>query len=100
MPDLEAALAYTKDHQTDFLEEFLSFLRIPSISTLPDHKEDMYKAADWVANQLTSFGFESVAVVPTAGHPVIYREWMKAGKEAPTILFYGHYELLAIDSRV
>jgi acetylornithine deacetylase/succinyl-diaminopimelate desuccinylase-like protein len=93
MPDLDAALAYAKDHQTDFLEEFLSFLRIPSISTLPDHKKDMFKAADWVANQLTSFGFESVAVMPTAGHPVVYGEWMKAGKDAPTILFYGHYDV-------
>ena len=93
MPDLEAALAYAKDHQTDFLEEFLSFLRIPSISTLPDHEEDMHKAADWTANQLESFGFESVAVMPTAGHPVIYGEWMKTGKDAPTILFYGHYDV-------
>jgi acetylornithine deacetylase/succinyl-diaminopimelate desuccinylase-like protein len=93
MPDLEAALAFAKDHQTDFLEEFLSFLRIPSISTLPDHKADMHKAADWIANQLGSFGFDSVAVMPTAGHPVIYGEWMKAGKDAPTILFYGHYDV-------
>lgn len=93
MPDLEAALAYAKDHQTDFLEEFTSFLQIPSISTLPDHKEYMHKAADWTANQLESFGFESVAVMPTAGHPVIYGEWMKAGKDAPTILFYGHYDV-------
>jgi acetylornithine deacetylase/succinyl-diaminopimelate desuccinylase-like protein len=93
MHDLEAALAYAKDHQTDFLEEFLSLLRIPSISTLPDHKEDMHTAADWIAAQLERFGFESVAVMPTAGHPVIYGEWMKAGNGAPTILFYGHYDV-------
>ena len=93
MPDLEAALAYAKEHQTDFLEELLSFLRIPSISTLSDHKDDMQKASDWIANQLKSFGFESIAVMPTAGHPVIYGEWMKAGNDAPTILFYGHYDV-------
>jgi acetylornithine deacetylase/succinyl-diaminopimelate desuccinylase-like protein len=93
MPDLEAALVYAKDHQTDFLEEFTSLLCIPSISTLPDHKEDMHQAADWIANRLQSSGFDSVAVMPTAGHPVVYGEWMKAGKDAPTILFYGHYDV-------
>ncbi len=93
MPDLEAALAYAKDHQAEFLEDLLSFLRIPSISTLPDHKKDMNKAADWIANQLEGFGFESVAVMPTAGHPVVYGEWMGAGKDMPTILFYGHYDV-------
>ncbi len=93
MPDLEAALVYAKDHQPDFLEEFMSFLRIPSVSTLLDHKEDMHRAAEWIANRLQRFGFDSVTVMPTGGHPVIYGEWMKAGKDAPTILFYGHYDV-------
>ncbi|HEY44829.1 MAG TPA: dipeptidase [Anaerolineae bacterium] len=93
MADLESALAYARDHQKDFLEEFISFLRIPSVSTLPDHKDDMYRAADWIIKQLESIGFESVAVMPTGGHPVVYGEWMKAGEDAPTILFYGHYDV-------
>jgi acetylornithine deacetylase/succinyl-diaminopimelate desuccinylase-like protein len=93
MSDLESALTYAEDHRKDFLEEFISFLRIPSISTLPDHKDDMYRAADWTANQLRDLGFDSVAVMATARHPVVYGEWMKAGKDAPTILFYGHYDV-------
>jgi acetylornithine deacetylase/succinyl-diaminopimelate desuccinylase-like protein len=93
MDDLESGLAYARDHQKDFLEDFISFLRIHSISTLPEHKEDMHRAADWVAKQLESNGFESVAVMPTGGHSVVYGEWMKAGEDAPTILFYGHYDV-------
>jgi acetylornithine deacetylase/succinyl-diaminopimelate desuccinylase-like protein len=53
----------------------------------------MRQAAEWIAGQLKDFGLDSVAVMPTAGHPVVYGEWLKAGPKAPTILFYGHYDV-------
>ncbi|GAB4569158.1 MAG: dipeptidase [Anaerolineae bacterium] len=92
MTNLETALRYAEEHRERFLEELKELLRIPSVSTLPEHKEDMQRAAEWLADQLRSLGFERVAVMPTRGHPVVYGEWMHAGTDAPTILYYGHYD--------
>jgi acetylornithine deacetylase/succinyl-diaminopimelate desuccinylase-like protein len=93
MPDLETAITYAREHREDFLEDFISFLRIPSISTLPENKADMQRAAEWIAARLEKLGFESVAVMSTDGHPLVYGEWLKVGPSAPTILYYGHYDV-------
>ena len=97
MPDLEVAIAYAREHQQAFLEDLKTLLRLPSISTLPERQPDVRRAAEWVAGQLRDFGLDSVAVMPTAGHPVVYGEWLKAGPEGPTILFYGHYDVQPVD---
>jgi acetylornithine deacetylase/succinyl-diaminopimelate desuccinylase-like protein len=97
MPDPKAAVAYAREHQQAFLEDLKALLRIPSVSTLPERQPDVRRAAEWVASQLRDFGLDSVAVMPTAGHPVVYGEWLKADPEAPTILFYGHYDVQPVD---
>lgn len=88
-----AALAEYIDSKRDaHLEELKEFLRIPSVSTKTEHKPDIQRAAQWVANQLRAAGMETVEILPTDGHPMVYAEWLKApGK--PTILFYGHYDV-------
>ncbi len=74
------------------LEELREFLRIPSVSAKSEHKPDIERAAQWVAEKLTIAGFKTVQVVPTALHPLVYAESLEApGK--PTILFYGHYDV-------
>jgi acetylornithine deacetylase/succinyl-diaminopimelate desuccinylase-like protein len=74
----------------------LDFLRIPSVSALPDHADDVQRAARWVADRLQSAGVEGVRVLPTGGHPVVYGEWLHApGK--PTILIYGHFDTQPAD---
>ena len=93
MSNLDSAIVYAKENQEEFLEDLISYLRISSVSTLPEHEPDMQRAAKWTADQLLEFGFESVAVMPTSGHPVVYGEWLKAGTDVPTILFYGHYDV-------
>lgn len=93
MSELETAIAYARKHREDFLEDLISFLRIPSISTLPEHKADMQRAAEWITDRLKKLGFESTAVISTAGHPVAYGEWLNADPGAPTILYYGHYDV-------
>ena len=93
MPNLDSAIVYAKEHQGEFLEDLISYLRIPSVSTLSEHEPDIQRAAKWTADQLLEFGFESVAVMPTSGHPVVYGEWLKTGADVPTILFYGHYDV-------
>ena len=79
-----------------FEGELFDFLRIPSISTLPDHKLDIARAADYARRQLVQAGLKSVEIVEGTGHPLVYGEWLGApGK--PTILFYGHYDVQPVD---
>lgn len=86
---------FTKQRETH-LEELNEFLRIPSISALSEHKEDMHQAAQWLVNSLTKAGLENVSVDETDGHPVVYGDWLHAeGK--PTILVYGHYDVQPVD---
>jgi acetylornithine deacetylase/succinyl-diaminopimelate desuccinylase-like protein len=88
----EAVDAYIKSNQDRFLEELFTFLRIPSISTLPENKADVEKAARFVAESLKTAGLENVEVIPTDGHPLVYADWLHApGK--PTVLCYGHYDV-------
>ncbi len=83
---------YVDRNEARFLDELLAFLRIPSISTLPDHKQDVVRAAEFVASALTAAGLEHVEVIPTANHPLVYADWLHApGK--PTVLCYGHYDV-------
>ena len=86
------AIEYARSQHKRYLAEFIEFLSIPSVSTLSEHKPDMLRAADWVARQMTNMGLQNVAVLPTAGHPVVYGDWLHApGK--PTVLCYGHYDV-------
>ncbi len=83
---------YVRQNESRFLNELLEFLRIPSISTLPEHKDDVARAAHFVAESLKSAGIENVEVIPTANHPLVYGDWLHApGK--PTVLCYGHYDV-------
>lgn len=85
-----------KKQQERYLDELLDFLRIPSISSLPENKGDVEAAAKWVADRLQTAGLEEVKVLPTAGHPVVYGEWLHAeGK--PTITIYGHFDVQPVD---
>lgn len=97
MPSPDQAIAYTKQRQEAFLEDLKSLVRIPSISTLSERKADMQRAAEWIADELRANGFESVGILPTGGPPVVTGEWRKAGPSAPTLLFYGHYDVQPTD---
>jgi acetylornithine deacetylase/succinyl-diaminopimelate desuccinylase-like protein len=88
--------SYLDENKDRFVSELLDFLRIPSISALPEHADDVQQAAEWVANRLRMAGMEDVRILPTGGHPVVYGEWLHApGK--PTILIYGHFDTQPID---
>ena len=88
--------AYLDEHAGQFLEELLDFLRIPSISALPDHAADVARAGEWVAARLRTAGLEGVRVLPTGGHPVVYGEWLHAAGK-PTVLIYGHFDTQPAD---
>lgn len=93
MSHLDRAIAFAEQHHQETLNDLKEFLRIPSVSTLPEHEDDMVKAAQWLAEKLSAIGFRAVEVMPTGRHPVVYGEWLDAGPEAPTLLFYGHYDV-------
>jgi acetylornithine deacetylase/succinyl-diaminopimelate desuccinylase-like protein len=93
---VEAALAYVDKHQQRILEDLFGLLRIPSISTLPEHRKDMRRAAKYVAEQMEAAGLKKVKVIKTDNHPLVYGEWLEAeGK--PTVLLYGHYDVQPVD---
>ena len=88
----EAAMTYYQQHQADFLEGLKTFLRIPSISTLSEHKPDIRRAAEFAVNELRAAGMTVAELIEGEGNPLVYAEWLGApGK--PTLLFYGHYDV-------
>lgn len=90
------AIEFARNQKTTFLNSLKEFVAIPSISTNPENKEDMWVAAKWLSNKLTEIGIENVKIMPTDGHPVVYGDWLHApGK--PVVLMYGHYDVQPVD---
>jgi acetylornithine deacetylase/succinyl-diaminopimelate desuccinylase-like protein len=89
---MQAIEEFIAKNQERFLAELFQFLRIPSISTLPEHKGDVARAAEFVAASLRSAGVENVEVIRTARHPLVYGDWLHAAGN-PTVLCYGHYDV-------
>lgn len=96
MSHLTALNNYFTEKRETHLEELKHFLRIPSISSLSEHKEDMQKGAEWLADSFTQAGLENVIIDKTNGHPVVYADWLHAD-DKPTILVYGHYDVQPVD---
>jgi acetylornithine deacetylase/succinyl-diaminopimelate desuccinylase-like protein len=86
------AVSYARSNQPRFLNELKDLLRIPSVSTLAEHKNDVQRAAEFVANDLRRIGLENVQVIPTKGHPLVYGDWLHASGK-PTVLMYAHYDV-------
>jgi len=90
------AIQYAHQNIEHFRQSLSDFIRIPSISTDPDHKEDMVLAANWMASQLEQLGMDHVQVFPTAGHPVVFGQSLEHPGR-PTVLIYGHYDVQPAD---
>lgn len=88
--------AFIEGNRERFLNELKDFLRIPSISTLPEHRPDLDRAAEFVAASLRDAGLESVEIIHTDKHPLIYADWLHAAGK-PTVLCYGHYDVQPAD---
>ncbi len=83
---------YYEKNRDAFLEGLKTFLRIPSISTLPEHKPDIRRAAEFTLGELRGAGLQNADLIEGEGNPLVYAEWLGApGK--PTLLFYGHYDV-------
>jgi acetylornithine deacetylase/succinyl-diaminopimelate desuccinylase-like protein len=79
-----------------YIDEMKRYLAIPSISALPEHKGDVRICAEWTRDEMQRIGLQNCRLEETPGHPVVYGEWLGA-PGAPTILFYGHYDVQPVD---
>ncbi len=91
-----AAVTYAHQNHPRFLNELKELLRIPSVSTLPEHKGDCRRAAEALAAELTRIGMENARLIETEGNPLVYADWLHAAGK-PTALFYGHYDVQPAD---
>src|SRR5437899_2410991 len=79
-----------------YLDELKALLAIPSISALPEHAADVKRCAEWCAGEMRGIGLQNVRLIDTPGNPVVYGDWLGASG-APTVLFYGHYDVQPVD---
>lgn len=86
------AVAFARQNYSSFLDDLKALLRIPSISTLPEHKDDCRRAAESLAVELKRIGMDNARLIETECHPLVYADWLHAtGK--PTVLIYAHYDV-------
>jgi acetylornithine deacetylase/succinyl-diaminopimelate desuccinylase-like protein len=87
-----SAVAYAAQNHPRFLNDLKALLRIPSVSTLPEHKDDCRKAAETLLAELKRIGMENGRLIEGSGHPLVYADWLHAAGK-PTVLIYGHYDV-------
>lgn len=87
---------FIESNKERFLDELFGLIRIPSISSQSEHKEDMVKTAGYLVEQLLKAGADKAEIYPTTGHPVVYAEKM-IDPAKPTVLIYGHYDVMPVD---
>jgi acetylornithine deacetylase/succinyl-diaminopimelate desuccinylase-like protein len=93
---MDKVIDFININREKYLDELKVLLAIPSISALPDHSDDVKRCAAWCADEMRRIGLENVRLIDTAGYPVVYGDWLGA-PGAPTILFYGHYDVQPVD---
>src|SRR5690348_15116555 len=90
----DKARKYSREHAMRFRHQLHELLRIPSLSGDPAHAADVKRAADWLVEELKSIGIKDARTFSTPGHPIVYGEWTGAGSDKPTVLVYGHYDIV------
>lgn len=88
--------SYIQENQDRFISELLDLLRIPSVSADPKFKDDVWRAAEYIAGKLREAGADQVELCPTAGYPIVYGEKI-LDPALPTVLVYGHYDVQPAD---
>jgi acetylornithine deacetylase/succinyl-diaminopimelate desuccinylase-like protein len=93
---MEKIIDFINVNRDRYLDELKVLLAIPSISALPQHAGDVKRCAEWCADEMRRIGLQNVRLIETPGNPVVYGDWLGA-PGAPTILFYGHYDVQPVD---
>jgi acetylornithine deacetylase/succinyl-diaminopimelate desuccinylase-like protein len=93
---MNSVIDFVNTNRDRYVDELKGYLAIPSISALPQHAADVRRCAEWTADEMRRIGLQNVRLVETPGNPVVCGEWLGA-PGAPTILFYGHYDVQPVD---
>ena len=93
---MDTIKAYIEENKQRFLDELFGLLRIPSISSISEHKPDMVRGAEYWRETLLKAGADRAEVMPTPGNPVVYGEKIIDPK-LPTVLVYAHYDVMPVD---
>src|SRR6059058_1732566 len=93
---MDKVIDFINVNRDRYLDELKALLAIPSISALPQHMPDVKRCAEWCASEMRRIGLQNVKLIDTPGYPVVYGDWL-AAPGAPTILFYGHYDVQPVD---
>jgi acetylornithine deacetylase/succinyl-diaminopimelate desuccinylase-like protein len=96
---LETALSTSKENWGGWLAKLIAFIAFPSISGKKGNPEGVQEAANWLAETLRQLELDDVEILPTPGNPVVYAEDLRAGENAPTVLIYGHYDVVEVEPR-
>ena len=97
LDSIQNAIDYLAETQDKMMEDYKALLRFPSISADPANAGDVRACADWIVGQLEAIGFDNCEAIATAGHPVVYGDWLHAGADKPTVLVYAHYDVQPVD---
>src|SRR5690349_19827279 len=95
-PPMNNVIDFINVNRERYLDELKALLAIPSISALPEHAGDVRRCAEWCVDEMRRVGLENARLIETPGNPVAYADWLHA-PGAPTILFYGHYDVQPVD---
>jgi acetylornithine deacetylase/succinyl-diaminopimelate desuccinylase-like protein len=93
---MDKVIDFINVNRDRYVDELKALLAIPSISALPEHASDVKRCADWCADEMRRIGLQNVRLIDTPGNPVVYGDWLGASG-APTILYYGHYDVQPVD---
>lgn len=96
MSDLEKALKRLEESRESYFDDLIEVLKIPSISSDPDHETDVRKCAQHIKSRLEAAGMENAQLLETGGHPSVYAEWLHR-QGAPTVLLYGHHDVQPVE---
>ncbi|MBW7879729.1 MAG: dipeptidase [Anaerolineae bacterium] len=88
---------YAAAHADRFNTKLFDLVRIPSVSTTPELAGEVKRAGQWLVDEMKRIGFPTAELIATAGHPIVYGEWLTAGADRPTVLIYGHYDVQPAD---
>src|SRR4030095_15285107 len=94
---MDSITEFISSNKQRYIDELKHFLSYPSISTNPENRKDVIECAEYIEEHLKKMGFDNVAIYPTKGHPIVYADWLEAGKDKQTILIYGHYDVQPVD---
>ena len=93
----QKAIAYSQENIQKFIDSLVEFLKIKTISSDPKYKGDVRQGAEWLSTYMKNLGIEDVRILDTEQNPVVYGSLIQAGKDKPTILIYGHYDVQPVD---